>query len=73
LIFYNQFLPIYNFDAFGSSGHGIDGKIPGAIVLKEEKLNEIIKDLNEKKAKAENYILDSSIKDPFCRRQEIIF
>lgn len=65
LIFYNQFLPIYNFDAFGPSKDNPGSKIPGAVTLKEEKLNNIIKDLDERKIKTENYILDSSLHDPF--------
>ncbi len=66
LIFYDQFLPIYNFDAFGQSKKITGGKIPGAVILKEEKLNNIMKDLNERKIKTENYIIDNSITDPFA-------
>lgn len=66
LIFYNQFLPIYNFDAFGPSKNNPGGNVPGAIILKEEKLNNIIKNLDERKTKTENYTVDSSIHDPFA-------
>lgn len=59
LIFYNQFLPIYNFDAFRSPKIIVGSKI------KEEKVNAIIKNLDERKMRTENYVLENSIKDPF--------
>lgn len=66
LIFYEQFLPIYNFDAFGSSKNNTNSKLPGAVSLKEEKLNEIISDLSERKDKMENDVSGYTIKDPFA-------
>ncbi len=59
LIFYNQFLPIYNFGVFDSPNIVSENKI------KEEKLNEIIKDLDERKKFIAPAGPDKSIKDPF--------
>lgn len=59
LMFYNQFLPIYNFDAFKSP------KAISGVKIKDDKLGEIIKDLDERKNTVENGIYIKPIRDPF--------